>query len=56
MASKLKSIEAEKMEDMFCGKVASPYLTQNKEGYELDASSIFSSYSAYLKIKLERSD
>ena len=44
------------MEDMFTGKVSNPYIAQNKEGTEVDPSSLFSSYISLVKIKMERSD
>lgn len=54
LTENLKEIEAQKMEDMFAGKVVNPYVAQNKEGLQLDPSSIYSSYLLYLKIKTER--
>ena len=52
MVRELKEVEGERMEDMFAGKVSNPYVATNKNGNEVDPSSIFSSYMLYLKTKM----
>ncbi len=41
---------------MFAGRVHHPYTAQNKEGLNIDPSSIYSSYLSYLRYKTERSE
>jgi hypothetical protein len=52
----IKGVEAERMEDMYGGRVSSPYLAQNKDGEFMDPSSMYSSYFSHLFTKMERSE
>ena len=36
---------------MFCGKVSYPYLGQNKEGLEVDTTSLYNTFLSLVKIK-----
>ena len=44
------------MEEMFCGKVSSPYLGQNNEGLEVGTTSLYNTFQSLVKIKTEKSD
>lgn len=41
---------------MFSGKVSFPYLGQNKEGMEVNTTSLYTTFQSLVKIKTERSD
>lgn len=56
LLSELKEVEANKMQQIFAGKVQFPYIAENKDSVELDPSRIYHSYLSYLQIKMQRAD
>jgi hypothetical protein len=56
LSLKLKQMEAQKMDEMFSGKVSQPFLAQNKDRREVQPSALYSSLLAQIKLKMEKHD